>query len=132
MSGENEGRRTNTIVRMVRAAQADVDDLRRLLEDVRSDADDMEERVAAAERTAVELEDLGDRLRLAVVAILSHAIRRQHLPQVFTFDSELWDRLRDLGGEEACSALNLEIDRSRALLLKSDATTKNGFDVCDL
>ncbi|GDX96175.1 hypothetical protein LBMAG47_18390 [Planctomycetia bacterium] len=81
---------------------------------------------------AVDLEDLAGRLRLAVVAVLSHAIRRQHLPHGFTFDSELWDRLRDLGGDDACSAVTVEIERSQAALRKSDATTKNGFDICDL
>jgi hypothetical protein len=54
------------------------------------------------------------------------------LPQGFTFDSELWNRLRDLGGDEACSAVTVEIERSQAALRKSDATTKNGFDICDL
>jgi hypothetical protein len=105
--------------------------IERLIEVLRS-VDSTEDAAEQLRRRVADLEDLGGRLRLAVVAILSHAIRRQHLPQVFTFDSELWTRLRDLGGEEACSALNLEIDRSRALLLKSDATTKNGIDVCDL
>ena len=104
-------------------------------------------------RRAVEdLEDLAVRLRLAVVAILSHAIRRQHLPQGWTFDSGLWDRLRDLGGDEACSAVAFEIERSQAVLRCGSPTpaappselvsresgpqagspAKNGFDISDL
>jgi hypothetical protein len=94
--------------------------------DLRPDVDDLEERLAAAERKAADLEDLAGRLRLAIVAVLSHAIRRQHLPQSFTFDSALWDRLHDLGGREACSAVTVEIEQSQAALRRNDLT------VCDL
>jgi hypothetical protein len=65
------------------------------------------------------LEDLGDRLRLGVVAILSHAIRRQHLQPGLTFDSELWDVLRNLGGEEACAAVADEIQRTQSMLRRT-------------
>jgi hypothetical protein len=121
MSGEGIGRVANEVVRLVRSVEADVDDLRARLEDVRTDADDLEERVAVGERRDVDLEDLAGRLRLAIVAVLSHSIRRQHLPHGFTFDSELWDRLRDLGGEEACSAVTLEIERGQAALRRGGA-----------
>lgn len=57
-----------------------------------------------------------DDLRRAVVTVLSHAIRRQHLPPGLTFDSELWDRLRDLGGPEACSAVTAEIEHVQSML----------------
>jgi len=57
-----------------------------------------------------------DDLRRAVVAVLSHAIRRQHLPPGLTFDSELWDRLRDLGGPKACSAVTAEIEQVQSML----------------
>lgn len=70
---------------------------------------------ADADRSARDLEDL----RLAVVAILSHAIRRQHLPPGLTFDSELWDRLRDIGGAEACAAVNEDIERTQSLLRRT-------------
>jgi len=80
-------------------------------------------------------------LRRALVAVLSHAIRRQHLPQGFTFDSELWDRLRDLGGAEACTAVTVEIERSQAVLRRGEvsretgaeqgAQPENGRTICD-
>lgn len=76
-------------------------------------AEDLGDRLSIA---VANLEDLTERLRLAVVAVQSHAIRRQHLPQGWTFDSGLWDRLRDLGGDEACSAVTVEIERSQAAL----------------
>ncbi len=68
-----------------------------------------------------DLEVLASNLRRAVVAILSHAIRRQHLPKVFTFDSELWDRLRDLDGNGGCSAVTNEIERLQTLLNRGGA-----------
>jgi hypothetical protein len=105
--------------------------IERLIEILRS-VDSTEDAAEQVRCRVADLEDLAGRLRLAVVAVLSHAIRRQHLPQGFTFDSELWNRLRDLGGDEACSAVTVEIERSQAALRKSDATTKNGFDICDL
>lgn len=81
-------------------------------------------------------------LQSAVVTLLSHAIRRQHLPHGFTFDSELWDRLRDLGGVEAVSLVTAEIERSQAVLKRNVATggitaepdvpPKAGFGICDL
>lgn len=80
------------------------------------DAEDLGERVGIA---VANLEDLADRLRGAVVAILSHAIRRQHLPPGLTFDSELWDRLRDIGGAEACAAVNEDIERTQSLLRRT-------------
>jgi chromosome segregation ATPase len=89
--------------------------------DLRSSVDDLEERLAAAERKAADLEEVADTLRRANVAILSHAIRRQHLPVSFTFDSALWDRLLDLGGAEACSAVNAEIEQSQAALRRGGA-----------
>ncbi len=70
-------------------------------------------------------ESLGERLRLALVAVLSHAIRRQHLPQGFTFDSALWDRLRDLGGEEACAAVTVELERSQAVRQRRSVSREN-------
>jgi hypothetical protein len=86
-------------------------------------------------------EDLAGRLRQAVVAVLSHAIRRQHLPQTFTFDSELWDRLRDLGGSEACAAVTEEIERSQAVLRRAGVSretdnepgskSENDLTTCD-
>ncbi|MGB8852867.1 MAG: hypothetical protein WCC69_04810 [Pirellulales bacterium] len=79
-------------------------------------AEDLDERLGIA---VANLEDLGDRLRLAVVAILSHTIRRQHLPPGLTFDSELWDRLRDLGGVEACAAVTDEIKRTESMLRRT-------------
>ena len=79
-------------------------------------AEDLNERLGIA---VANLEDLGDRLRLAVVAILSHAIRRQHLPPGLTFDSELWGRLRDLGGVEACTAVTEEIQRTQSMLRRT-------------
>ena len=91
--------------RRLRSLEAGAADLQKRLEDVRTNGEDLGEQVAAGERQAEDLEDLGERLRLALVAVLSHAIRRQHLPQGFTFDSELWVRLRDLGGDEACAAV---------------------------
>ena len=60
-----------------------------------------------------------DDVRRAVVAVLSHAIRRQHLPPGLTFDSELWDRLRDLGGVEACAAVTDEIKRTESMLRRT-------------
>ena len=86
-------------------------------------------------------EDLAERLRRAIVAVLSHAIRRQHLPQTFTFDSELWDRLRDLGGSEACAAVTEEIQRSEAVLRRAGVAhetdnepgskPENDLTICD-
>ena len=108
--------------RRLRSLEDGAKDLDKRLEDVRTDGEDLGERVAAAEREAVDLEDFGERLRLALVAALSHAIRRQHLPQGFTFDSELWDRLRDLGGEEACAAVTVEIERSQAVLRRAEVS----------
>ncbi len=70
---------------------------------------------ADADRSARHIEDL----RLAVVAVLSHAIRRQHLPQAFTFDSELWDRLREIGGSEACAEVTEEIERTQSMLRRT-------------
>lgn len=141
MSGKGIGRIANEVVRLVRSVEADADDLRARLEDVRTDTDDLEERVAAGERRGGDLEDLAGRLRLALVAVLSHAIRRQHLPQGFTFDSELWNRLRDLGGEEACMAVSVELERLRTLLRrneissdtdqKPEAKPENGRTICD-
>lgn len=55
-------------------------------------------------------------LRLAVVAVLSHAIRRQHLPPGLTFDSVLWDRLLEVGGPEACAAVTNEIEHVQSML----------------
>jgi hypothetical protein len=80
------------------------------------DAEDLGERLGIA---VANLEDLADQLRGAVVAILSHAIRRQHLPQGMTFDSELWVRLRDIGGAEACAAVTEEIDRTQSMLRRT-------------
>jgi hypothetical protein len=122
-----------------------------MIEVLRS-VDATEDAAERGRRRVADLEDLAGRLRLAVVAVLSHAIRRQHLPQAWTFDSELWDRLRDLGGDEACSAVTVEIERSQAVLRrespnpaapsnelvsresdpKTASAAKNGFDVCDL
>lgn len=99
----------------LRSLQSEAADLEKRLEDVRTNGEDLEERLAAAERQVEDLEDLADRLRPALVAVLSHAIRRQHLPQGFTFDSELWGRLRDLGGDEACAVVTAEIERSQAV-----------------
>jgi hypothetical protein len=151
MSADKFGRFAQAVLRWTGFVESDVNDLRQRVEDVRSDADDLEARVAATERTTADLEDLAERLRPAVVAVLSHAIRRQHLPQGFTFDSELWDRLRDLGGEEACSAVEVEIERSQAVLRcgspnpaappselvsresdpKTGPAAENGFGICD-
>lgn len=86
---------------------------------LRSGLRDCEHRIetlgADSDLSARELEDL----RLAVVAILSHAIRRQHLPPGLTFDSELWGRLRDLGGVEACAAVTEEIQRTQSMLQRT-------------
>jgi hypothetical protein len=60
-----------------------------------------------------------DDVRRAVVAVLSHAIRRQHLPPGLTFDSELWDRLREVGGAEACAAVTAEIEQVHSLLRRT-------------
>jgi hypothetical protein len=108
--------------RRLRSLEAGAADLQKRLEDVQTDGEDLGERVAAGERQAVDLEDLGERLRLGLIAVLSHAIRRQHLPQGFTFDSELWNRLRDLGGEEACAAVTVEIERSQAVLRRAEVS----------
>lgn len=108
-------RRQDELRNRVHAAEADL----------RSDVDDLEDRLAAAERQAADLEELADGLRRAIVAVLSHAIRRQHLPGSFTFDSALWDRLRDLGGAEACSGVTAEIEESQAALRRNDPT------ICD-
>lgn len=127
--------------RRLRSLESQADDVDKRLEDVRTDAEDLGERVAAAERRAEDLEDLAGRLRLALVAVLSHAIRRQHLPQGFTFDSELWNRLRDLGGEEACMAVSVELERLRTLLRRNEISSdpdqkpgsqpENGRTICD-
>ena len=68
------------------------------------------------------LEELTWNLRRAVVAILSHTIRRHHLPSFFTPESELWDRLRDLDGNCACSAVSHEIEKVRAILRRGRDT----------
>lgn len=82
--------------------------------------------LARVEADVRQADDLDKRLRLAMVAVLSHAIRRQHLPQGFTFDSELWNRLRDLGGEEACAAVTEEIQRSQAVLRRGEISPGTG------
>ena len=127
--------------RRLRSLEAGAADLQKRLEDVRTNGEDLGEQVAAGERQAEDLEDLGERLRLALVAVLSHAIRRQHLPQGFTFDSELWVRLRDLGGDEACAAVAVEIERSQAALRRSEVSREidpepgsppeNDLTICD-
>ena len=81
----------------------------RKVDELRHDTDDRLE----------DLELLAGNLRRAVAAILSHAIRRQHLPQGLTFDSELWDRLRDLGGSEACAQVTEEIQRTKSMLRRT-------------
>ena len=100
---------------------------------VRGLVGDIEDRVCAGERRAKDIGLRVDRLneeadeiisvlhdlRKAVVAILSHAIRRRHLPQGLTFDSELWDRLRDIGGSEACAEVTEEIERTRSMLRRT-------------
>ena len=60
-----------------------------------------------------------DDLRRAVVAVLSHSILRQHLPEGMTFTSDLWTALRDLAGEQACSAVSEEIRQTEALLRRT-------------
>ena len=60
-----------------------------------------------------------EELRRAVVTVLSHAIRRQHLPPGLTFDSELWERLREVGGPEACSAVTNEIEHVQTMLRRT-------------
>jgi hypothetical protein len=79
-------------------------------------AEDLGDRLSIA---VANLEDLADRLRRTVGAILSHAIRRQHLPPGLTFDSELWDRLRDIGGAEACTQVTEEIQRTQSMLRRA-------------
>lgn len=59
-------------------------------------------------------------LRSAVVAILSHAIRRQHLPPGLTFDSELWNQLRIVAGEAAVAAVSSEINVTHKRLLEAE------------
>ena len=71
-----------------------------------------------------DLELLAGNLRRAIVAVLSHAIRRQHLPGAFTFDSALWDRLRDLDGDGACSAVSNEIEQVQAMLRRGSEVQK--------
>ena len=80
--------------------------MKRTEDELRNDTDDRLE----------DLERLAGNLRRSVVAILSNAIRRQHLPPGLTFDSELWDRLRDLDGDGACSAVSNEIEQVQSLL----------------
>jgi hypothetical protein len=58
-------------------------------------------------------------VRRAVVAVLSHTIRRQHLPPGLTFDSELWDLLREVGGPEACAAVTAEIEHVQSMLRRT-------------
>jgi len=72
------------------------------------------------ETVATEFEDV----RRAVVQILSHAIRRQHLPRGLTFDSELWALLRQLAGEDAVSAVSDEIDRTNKRLFEMERGRK--------
>jgi hypothetical protein len=86
----------------------------RTVDELQHDADDRLE----------DLELLAGNLRRAVVAILSHAIRRQHLPGAFTFDSELWDRLRDLDGNRGCSAVSNEIEQVQELLRRASEVQK--------
>lgn len=81
------------------------------LDEVAKDADDRFE--------ALEL--LAGKLRRAIVAILSHSIRRQHLPGALTIDSALWDRLRDLDGDSACAAVSNEIQNVQSLLRRGGA-----------
>ena len=81
---------------------------------------DLEARLQADEDLIGDLDRRSRKLAQAVRAILSHAIRRQHLPPGLTFDSELWDRLRDLAGEDGVSAVTYEINRTHELLLKAE------------
>lgn len=72
------------------------------------------------ESIATEFESL----RRSVAAILSHSIRRQHLPPGLTFDSQLWALLRELAGEDAVSAVSDEIDRTNKMLFDMERGRK--------
>lgn len=63
-------------------------------------------------------------LRAAVVALLSHAIRRQHLPPGLTFDSELWDHLRTVAGESSVAAVTEQINVTHKRLWKAERGAK--------
>jgi hypothetical protein len=80
---------------------------------------DLEARLQADEDLIGDLDRRSRKLARAVRAILSHAIRRQHLPPGLTFDSELWDRLRDVGGSGACAEVTEEIQRTQSMLRRT-------------
>jgi len=76
----------------------------------------IEARIEADEELIGDIDRRSQMLIRAVVTVLSHSIRRQHLPPGLTFDSELWGLLRDLGGSGACERVTDEIERTRSML----------------